>query len=1027
MENIVINFSADTTGLQPGLDGLVQIGIAEQEIVDKAKKVSAEMDKSNKAVADGTKKSVSQVDQLAKSFKGLEKNIIGGAYNQALKELASNINNTADEYKALGLAIDFAKKRQTELKPNSKEWKELEDNIRAGEEVLAIFGKTADETGGKAKSLKAELRELKQEIASRLESGESGAEIDALIARAGELDDRLKDVNAQISAVGSDTRNIEGLVQIAGAITGGFAAAQGAAALFGEESEDVQKALLKVNAAMAVLQGLQQIQTTLQKETAASQLLLNGRRLIGVGLAKLEAAAESETTVVRIAAIAAQKTLNAVMSVNPIALVVTALVALTAAMAAYANNARQAAADTATLGSALSSINEGLNSELAGIDRANKRIIASMKERGASDEELTKQEVSNSNIRNQARQRELERANAALEKVTGTDEESLQRKTELQNAIIRIEEDIREEVIDAQTKVSEFRREQYLKDLRSASAFAEAKVLLAKRGSRAELDAQIEAARAARAEALSNPNLSAGERSKIEADFIAKKRELNFNFEKAALENSKLAIDARVLLAKEGSKEQFDFQLQQARSARDIELKDQQLTANKKALIESNYLKTVEQLTKAFNQRVAEDSQNASILETQQSIAALQLQNTSENNAILLQQKKQLIDQQAALEITSVTFSEQNEELRRLKVKAIQDKSLLDKKALEDAKNAAEIESVRANSDAELAIVIARNEAILRSSDQSIQQQLNAQTAIFQAQRDIIANEEIALNEKRSKGLIDEEAYQLELLKIKLKYINQDAAEVEDAERRKIAARQAAIQLFNQAATFAVDITRRNYDSEIQQIEDLKTKKKISEDEYQKRLKAIRTKQAQDEKKQALFSAVVSSGPALIQAFKQGGFAGFAVATGLILGLIAQLRAAQVPQFRDGVIGLQGPGTETSDSIPAMLSRNESVITASATKKWKEALTAINNDSFESYLASKVPEFISIDSMPKFSPSLVQARSKQVFDYNKLAQAIASATGEPVVNNISLDRDGFNLSVLKGLETLHFKNKKLNA
>lgn len=41
-----------------------------------------------------------------------------------------------------------------------------------------------------------------------------------------------------------------------------------------------------------------------------------------------------------------------------------------------------------------------------------------------------------------------------------------------------------------------------------------------------------------------------------------------------------------------------------------------------------------------------------------------------------------------------------------------------------------------------------------------------------------------------------------------------------------------------------------------------------------------------------------------------------------------------VPQFATGVIGLRGPGTSTSDSIPAYLSRGESVITARATRFW---------------------------------------------------------------------------------------------
>ena len=51
-----------------------------------------------------------------------------------------------------------------------------------------------------------------------------------------------------------------------------------------------------------------------------------------------------------------------------------------------------------------------------------------------------------------------------------------------------------------------------------------------------------------------------------------------------------------------------------------------------------------------------------------------------------------------------------------------------------------------------------------------------------------------------------------------------------------------------------------------------------------------------------------------------------------------------VGAFKDGVIDLRGPGTMTSDSIPALLSDHESVIKGSATLKYTPALKAINEE-----------------------------------------------------------------------------------
>jgi hypothetical protein len=68
-------------------------------------------------------------------------------------------------------------------------------------------------------------------------------------------------------------------------------------------------------------------------------------------------------------------------------------------------------------------------------------------------------------------------------------------------------------------------------------------------------------------------------------------------------------------------------------------------------------------------------------------------------------------------------------------------------------------------------------------------------------------------------------------------------------------------------------------------------------------------------------------------------FAGLAAATGAAqLALIASQPAPPKPKFATGVIGLDGPGTTTSDSIDARLSRGESVMTAKATERFAPVL-----------------------------------------------------------------------------------------
>jgi hypothetical protein len=62
--------------------------------------------------------------------------------------------------------------------------------------------------------------------------------------------------------------------------------------------------------------------------------------------------------------------------------------------------------------------------------------------------------------------------------------------------------------------------------------------------------------------------------------------------------------------------------------------------------------------------------------------------------------------------------------------------------------------------------------------------------------------------------------------------------------------------------------------------------------------------------------------------------------------------------FAEGVEDLQGGGTKTSDSIPAMLSKGESVLTADATAANRGLATAANNGELDKYLLSNwLPKF----------------------------------------------------------------------
>jgi flavin reductase (DIM6/NTAB) family NADH-FMN oxidoreductase RutF len=116
----------------------------------------------------------------------------------------------------------------------------------------------------------------------------------------------------------------------------------------------------------------------------------------------------------------------------------------------------------------------------------------------------------------------------------------------------------------------------------------------------------------------------------------------------------------------------------------------------------------------------------------------------------------------------------------------------------------------------------------------------------------------------------------------------------------------------------------------------------VTAGDSKKRLKAA--------KLAALAEVAINQGVAIAQAVKAGGEYPFPVNLLTIASSVAGAIAALVPAFqavnsvklaRGGRVS--GPGTSTSDSIPAMLSNGEFVVNARATSMFPELLETINN------------------------------------------------------------------------------------
>lgn len=137
------------------------------------------------------------------------------------------------------------------------------------EKKLQERKKAVDGNIDATKSLKAQLRECKEQLALMEANGQRGTEAyKRMQQEAGRLADALGDAQTQAKILSHDNQLLQGTMSAISGITGGFTAAQGAVALFAGENENLQRVMLKVQSLMSITMGLQQVMNMLNKDSA---------------------------------------------------------------------------------------------------------------------------------------------------------------------------------------------------------------------------------------------------------------------------------------------------------------------------------------------------------------------------------------------------------------------------------------------------------------------------------------------------------------------------------------------------------------------------------------------------------------------------------------------------------------------------------------------------------------------------------------------------------------------------------------
>lgn len=188
------------------------------------------------------------------------------------------------------------------------------------------------------------------------------ARIDELTAKAQELKGVMDDVNSSLSGGSGGPKDygehwaeiqrqaeqtyakFEGVQKVSAGVASGFAAIQGAAALLGDENEDLQKALLKVQSAMAIAQGIGGIKDLFEglKQLKAAFTFTTAATIADTAAKGANTTATTAVTTATTAATTAQKAFNKAVLANPYVAIAAAVVAVGTALFAFSKNAEKA-------------------------------------------------------------------------------------------------------------------------------------------------------------------------------------------------------------------------------------------------------------------------------------------------------------------------------------------------------------------------------------------------------------------------------------------------------------------------------------------------------------------------------------------------------------------------------------------------------------------------------------------------------------------------------------------------------------
>ena len=278
-----------------------------------------------------------------------------------------------------------------------------------------------EQAKGAVKSFREQLREASKDVLSMSEKfGATSVQAVNAAKKVAELRDRIGDAKSLTDAFNPDAK-FKALTSSLAGVAGGFGAVQGAMALFGAESDNVQKTLLKVQSAMAISQGLQSIGESIDsfrqlgaviKSTSIYQAAYNFIMGDAVEVAQeavvsieaetvalnSQAAATVVVTTATTGATIAMRIFRAALIATGIGAIVVLVGLLIEALGSLTSSTKEAKDAQDKLNESIATQNEILDSNITKIKKAGELRISELKKNGATEAQIYNEQRTNDSL-----------------------------------------------------------------------------------------------------------------------------------------------------------------------------------------------------------------------------------------------------------------------------------------------------------------------------------------------------------------------------------------------------------------------------------------------------------------------------------------------------------------------------------------------------------------------------------------------------------------------------------------------------